>query len=472
MSASEDEDYESAFPIRKKVKTEGEEKVEDEVNGTAKLEEEKKDEGSQINEEKDAEEEEGEVAGKNPLWDVMEEENKAKEKEVQIEELPNTQFYDKKGNLEYFERRTLETIRLRNYHNWIKSVLINKYVNELKNYYRSHYRGFYKICVLDLGCGNGGDLTKWAPNNISYYVGVDISKTAVENAYQRWKTMPVRQHQNKFLADFISVGGGASEPSFFKNINDNVYFDLVSSQFVIHYMFSRERYVENLFNNISKRLLKNGYFICTIPDADVMVKRIRAKGVKNENGEVVLGNQFYSIKFRSDKFPRGHPYGLEYGFFLDDSAVGKKEIQPDGTVKITYVPEYLIIPENFVKVAKRYDLELVEEKNFHDFCKESIKNPNFVRLMQTLKIDDIGEMPHELWEISYLYKVAVFKKTSGLEMNENDRNFNNFSQGRVVLQEPEEEDEGSPEVGVRHGSQHGREEDQLSEGLFGDDDDS
>jgi len=483
---SSDEDIETTFTIKKKVK------VEDPSKPTTSMLSDKKEEGEtemQVEDpkpndtmeeeknvekesfkspkpkdslEKEAIEEEQQVTFKNPLWNDIEEEEKKNELDLssmQATEKVHTEFYTGKKNIEQYERRNLETIPLRNYHNWIKSVLINKYVEEYKKDYRAKFRNYPQLSILDLGCGTGGDLTKWAPNRISYYVGVDVSDTSVKLAYDRWE----KAFKHRFLADFINVSGAAREEVFYQNINQNVYFDIVSSQFVIHYMFSKESYVENLFSNISKRLLKGGYFICSIPDADVMVKRIRTKGVKTENDELVLGNQYYSVKFKTTKFPRNQPYGLEYGFFLDDSAVGSKTVDENGNVQITYVPEYLIIPENLIKIAKKYDLELVEEKNFHDFCKESIKNKNFVALMEKLKIEDIGLIPPKLWEISYLYKIMAFKKTSGLEMNENDRDFKSFAGNKVTIQEDGIEEDNFLE---ENGTGDQKVPDQLEDDLF------
>ena len=469
-----DEDLETNFTIRKKVKPEESKTINLVEPNPPPESEEMGDLETEVPEpqgyadreikEETKEEDEGE-SYKNPLWgDSAKEEEKGEAfdiTKVKAIEKGHGAFYDEKGILESYQRRELETIMLRNYHNWIKSVLINKYTDEVKKNYRERNpRGFLKISVLDLGCGTGGDITKWVPNRISYYLGMDVSKTAVEKAHERWEKIA----KQKLPADFINVGGAAKESAFFRNIDDNIYFDLVSSQFVIHYMFSKQSDVENLFKNISKRLCKDGYFICSIPDADVMVKRIRSKGVKNENGELVLGNKFYSIKFKSDHFPKDKPYGIEYGFFLDDGAVGSKTVDEEGNIKITYVPEYVIIPENFVKVAKKYDLELVEEKNFHDFCKESIKNKNYVALMERLKLDDVAKIPKELWEISYLYKVCAFRKTSGREMNDTDRNFQKYSKGKVIIQAEEEDesdtfsDRNEPEAKVE----------EIPEDLFGD----
>jgi len=172
---------------------------------------------------------------------------------------------------------------------------------------------------------------------------------------------------------------------------------------------------------VTKKLVKGGYFICTIPDANVMVKRMRERGKKVSETEYVLGNEFYSVRFESLEFPKDKTYGIKYGFFLDE-AVGQKEVQ-DGESKITYVAEYLVIFENFVKLAKSYGLELVEHKNFNDFLKDNLKNSFYYNLFTKTVLSDFNFMEKQLWEVSYLYKAVVFRKVDGEDMMSAPRNF-------------------------------------------------
>lgn len=42
-----------------------------------------------------------------------------------------------------------------------------------------------RLSVLDLACGKGGDLNKWAHSEVRNYFGVDISEKAVKDAMER-----------------------------------------------------------------------------------------------------------------------------------------------------------------------------------------------------------------------------------------------------------------------------------------------
>jgi mRNA (guanine-N7-)-methyltransferase len=69
--------------------------------------------------------------------------------------------YNSKVDVGVERRRESTIIFLRSFNNWIKSVLIGKYVT------RDGY-------ALDMGCGKGGDLLKWNKANIKSLVGLGI----------------------------------------------------------------------------------------------------------------------------------------------------------------------------------------------------------------------------------------------------------------------------------------------------------
>ena len=62
---------------------------------------------------------------------------------------------------------------LRNLNNFLKSCLISGRTKQLYS-------------VLDLCCGKGGDLLKWANARIRHYVGIDIAHNSVRGAVARY----------------------------------------------------------------------------------------------------------------------------------------------------------------------------------------------------------------------------------------------------------------------------------------------
>lgn len=74
-------------------------------------------------------------------------------------------------------------IGLKNFNNWVKSVLITRFAHPVLAASRSRngngnqgFRGGGRNIasgkVLDMGCGKGGDMTKWAKARVKELVGV------------------------------------------------------------------------------------------------------------------------------------------------------------------------------------------------------------------------------------------------------------------------------------------------------------
>jgi mRNA (guanine-N7-)-methyltransferase len=58
-------------------------------------------------------------------------------------------------------------------------------------------------------------------------------------------------------------------------------FDIVSTQFAIHYMFESEAKLRAFFRNVSDRLEPGGFFIGTTVDSEELVFRVRTSGSHN-----------------------------------------------------------------------------------------------------------------------------------------------------------------------------------------------
>lgn len=355
------------------------------------------------------------------------------------------EYYDSKAAKDIDERTSTKTFNHRVFNNWVKSVLIHKYTTAIKEKYKEDWgeddssgteeqqpqrRGTYpnqekslQLSVLDIACGKGGDFKKWQFAGTRNYFGVDISYKAIQDASARKITS-----FKTSCTTFIQQDAAAKPDDFFANFPQDMYFDIASCQFSMHYMFSSKEKTKNFLQNVSSRLLNDGYFICTFPDSNVIVKKLREDGFTDpQTGYTVSENSFYSLISKTTTFPKAKgPYGLSYGFFLSDNLVGL-QTQEGTTKKIHYVPEYLVLVKDFIELAKEYNLEVEESKNFHEFYSENIKNNHFYDLFKNrmrfeVKKEDLFLMSADLWDVSYLYRILAFKKVGGdKEMNELDR---------------------------------------------------
>lgn len=228
---------------------------------------------------------------------------------------------------------------------------------------------------------------------------------------------------NEFSATFIHKDCSVKPEEFFSHdCYKEMEFDIVSCQFSMHYMFCSEEKVRNFLGIASQKLLNGGYFIATHPDANVLVKKFRDSTafVDPETGFTVSENKYYSLICQEPKFPRSNgAFGFAYGYFLTDNLVGFEEKNEEtGKVHRHYVPEYLIILNNFLRIAEEYGFELVETKNFHEFYGDNVKTPKFKELFKRMMLRDSSQnetqlMDKELWDTSYLYRVLVLKKIKG-----------------------------------------------------------
>ena len=202
---------------------------------------------------------------------------------------------------------------LRSFNNWVKSCVIHKFSPNPALAARQatgegmRYGGgsdeVERLCVLDVGCGKGGDLLKWklAPQSVGLYVGVDTAEVSVAQARDRYESMfredqyPQRNYRNPprrpaarlFRAEFAvrdcwvdnfvdvpcirEVGFDASVGPASRGgggrWSNGGGFDAVSLMFCMHYAFESEAKCRRMLSNVAGALKKGGRFFGTIPVA-------------------------------------------------------------------------------------------------------------------------------------------------------------------------------------------------------------
>ncbi|KAH0617836.1 hypothetical protein JD844_016468 [Phrynosoma platyrhinos] len=316
------------------------------------------------------------------------------------------------------EQRSMSRIfHLRNFNNWIKSVLIGEFLDRVR-------RRKQNITVLDLGCGKGGDLLKWRKGRINRLVctaatpawgreeaqvealkpalppGVaaetpawgreeawaealkstlqppdgtavtpalpspsDIAGISIQQCEQRYQDLKNRGRHNEriFSAEFITAD--STKELLSKKYNDrHMYFDICSCQFVYHYSFETYEQADMMLRNACERLCPGGYFIGTTPDSYELVKRLEASQTDS------FGNEIYTVKFQ--KKGEYDLFGCKYDFHLEG---------------VVNVPEFLVYFPLLIEMAKKYGMKLVYRKTFREFYEEKIKNEEHKLLLQQMQ---------------------------------------------------------------------------------------
>eukprot|EP00188_Purpureofilum_apyrenoidigerum_P003696 Plantae.Rhodophyta-Purpureofilum_apyrenoidigerum.ctg3922.p1 GENE.Plantae.Rhodophyta-Purpureofilum_apyrenoidigerum.ctg3922~~Plantae.Rhodophyta-Purpureofilum_apyrenoidigerum.ctg3922.p1 ORF type:complete len:327 (-),score=56.75 Plantae.Rhodophyta-Purpureofilum_apyrenoidigerum.ctg3922:302-1282(-) len=292
------------------------------------------------------------------------------------------EHYNERRELGRAARKDSRIIHLRNFNNWVKSVLI-----------QLHTRPDY--AVLDLACGKGGDLTKWAKAKVSSYRGCDVAHVSLQQSVSRYNDLRNKTFDAVFFSgDCFSVK--LSDYLDKDPLDDSLHFDIVSCQFAMHYAFENESRVRRLLENVTVRLKPGGFYIGTTIDSNVLVRKLRA--VTGQE----FGNSIYTVVFEdlNEKcFPRDNPYGIRYRFTLDEN--------------VDDCPEFLVHFPSFMKLAAEYDLKLKLLMNFHDFYQEFTKEDRFMELFTRMNVTAQGGMTLDEWDAIYLYTAFVFQKEGG-----------------------------------------------------------
>ncbi|XP_023951484.2 mRNA cap guanine-N7 methyltransferase [Bicyclus anynana] len=313
------------------------------------------------------------------------------------------------------ERFNSPIFYLRNFNNWVKSVLIQEYTDRIRE------KDYGKVIrVLDICCGKGGDLGKWQKARAEHVVFADIADVSIDQCKSRYDDLK-RRIGRLFTAEFIAADC-TRDVLRHKYHDPSIKFDLASCQFGLHYSFESLAQARRMLANISECLKPGGYFIGTVPDAYEIVSRCQ----KSQDG--AFGNRIFNIKLLFDP-ANGYPlFGAKYDFHLEG---------------VVDCPEFLVNFELFVKLATEYGLELTYKAGFDDFYKKYGQKHKY--LLQKIKCfevyppvsgkallgseseyghakaysesmtsngnsESLGTMSSCEWEVATIYLVFAFKK--------------------------------------------------------------
>ncbi|CAI4276909.1 CIH_collapsed_G0004290.mRNA.1.CDS.1 [Saccharomyces cerevisiae] len=287
------------------------------------------------------------------------------------------------------KRNLSPIIKLRNFNNAIKYMLIDKYTKP-------------GDVVLELGCGKGGDLRKYGAAGISQFIGIDISNASIQEAHKRYRSMRNLDYQVVLITGdcFGESLGVAVEP--FPDCRFPC--DIVSTQFCLHYAFETEEKARRALLNVAKSLKIGGHFFGTIPDSEFI--RYKLNKFPKEVEKPSWGNSIYKVTFENNSYQKNDyeftsPYGQMYTYWLEDA--------------IDNVPEYVVPFETLRSLADEYGLELVSQMPFNKFFVQEI--PKWIerfspKMREGLQRSDgrYGVEGDEKEAASYFYTMFSFRK--------------------------------------------------------------
>lgn len=228
---------------------------------------------------------------------------------------------------------------MRKFHNTIKRDLYNKYTKNIDN-------------LLDLACGKAGDLDKWVTNNIKKVIGYDIDNNSIEEAKRR-----ITQYNSKDTNIQVYV------KDLSRNIiKGNNTFDVITSMFAFHYFFESKYTFETIMRSIENNLKDDGIFMGTMFDGNKMRDSI----IENDSFELV-DNENKQLRFKVKLLNENVPldfFGNRISVYLKDTVLDEP------------MDEYLVYFEEFVRIMKDRNFELIESKMFEELYlhKDNLNN--------------------------------------------------------------------------------------------------
>ena len=170
-------------------------------------------------------------------------------------------FYNNREEKGIESRTESRILYMRNFNNWVKSVLIGETRRRHLETRRRHGGDKdEKIVVMDLGCGKGGDLLKWDKSFVGKIVLSDIAEKSLEQCKNRFKS-----RNRSYEAEFILAD--ATRDTIQDKLKDKeIMFDIVSCQFMLHYSFESLRQANKFLENVASNLRPGGFFIGTTTD--------------------------------------------------------------------------------------------------------------------------------------------------------------------------------------------------------------
>lgn len=277
---------------------------------------------------------------------------------------------------EYYDQRVSVPIResrvkyLRSFNNWVKSTLIDKYGKNGR--------------AIDFAGGRGGDLLKYIRSGTSELLLIDLSNESLRIARERYDNLSDKGNMNKLETLRGNIGNDLRQDIV--RVFGNNPVDIVSIQFALQYIPESWDNLYNALDNMDYLLKSGGYVIMTIPNAELIRRRL------TESTEI--GNELYRIYGFTEGTDDRPP---SYTFYLEDS--------------IDNIPEYILDLQELINGVNELGWELIVNETFPDYYTSSRRTLDELKLADKMIIfDENGKFPEDNWEIVELYKVLVWRK--------------------------------------------------------------
>lgn len=300
-----------------------------------------------------------------------------------------------------------------------------------------------KGALVELACGEAGDMPRWLDNGYKFVLGIDLVKKNIygprSGAYSRMlnrRNHFIKRVDNEKVSytDMVFVAGDCGKSILngecSASINDQESvnmlqlvlnkkkgtmqkhyahiagqgahgFDACSCMFSIHYFFKSEETLDRFLENVSMLLRKDGVFFCTFMDGKLVEDAINEAG-----GDIVKG-----LNTGSER--DGIPIWAIIRRF-DASKSDKYNRKIDVYIESTnrFIPEFVVSYELLVEKCKSFNLILQESELFSETfhkIKKDIPDDDNVKDTLHKNILELDKDPVQK-QFSFLNRWCIFKK--------------------------------------------------------------
>jgi mRNA (guanine-N7-)-methyltransferase len=172
------------------------------------------------------------------------------------------------------KRKDGPAYELKSFHNDVKDALVRRFTSRIP-----------RARILDVGCGRGGDVWKYArlgPAAIASVVGIDVCDAEIREAKVRYET--IKKKYPAACASFHVID--AKDPAIQWPI-ESMSIDVVSFMFCLHYMFDSNETLSLVLRRAFDALVPGGYCIGTITDGDAVLAYAACDDAQSKENEVV-----------------------------------------------------------------------------------------------------------------------------------------------------------------------------------------
>ena len=290
----------------------------------------------------------------------------------------------------YYQKTSNLVRPMREFHNFIKSVLIYNYCSP-KRFNRN--TNTTKLTVLDIGGGRGGDILKFYHPRVSNYVGIEVDFENINAPFPNGAIARYNKFKQRYpyfpKMTFIHADAGLplkgdiqkrslgnmkleNKELIDKTFSKKEQFDVLSCQFAVHYLFEDDKKLDNFCNNINDNLKKGGYFIFTLFDGDKLLKLLSDKLT-------------FTSYYTDEEGKREKLFEIIRKFPIEEKEFNKTGLSVDVLmtwINDNHLTEYLVTPSYLIKtMKKKCNAVLIESDGFDNFHK--LNKPWFENVIHT-----------------------------------------------------------------------------------------